>query len=391
MQAQARWPRRIAGCAPVTIAWVGLVLGLVAATLLAFDHLSQFQRVTSQWPLDPGFTTIADGTAPARAPGVAAPAAGWETEGPRTGITVEGGTLRLRNDDPAGGVGVRQLWRLDPGGPHAFRLAATVGSEAIVGDRPGFKVGEITLVADGDIQRAFFHPMHRLANLRGSVPSGRYVETFKFPSGAQRVELAIRLRHATGELSVSGLELRALELRPEIRWLSLALQVAWGLTLAFGCWLFWRGVDHPRSALALLSAAATGLLLLMMPEGMQDSTLTRITDLLPRRLLAYDAVPVLGHFMIFAAAGLLVRLSRRGEAWPPQVALLVGLAGLSEVLQFLAELRSPTLDDWLTNALGALLGWAVGLAWLWWRQDGQFATQRGSSTTVPPQPAKQPL
>ena len=266
-----------------------------------------------------------------------------------------------------------------------------VGSEGIVGDRPGFKVGEITLVADGDIQRAFFHPMHRLANLRGSRAPARYVETFKFPSGAKRVELAIRLRHATGELSVSGLELRALAPRPAMQWITQALRVAWGVTLAVGCWLFWRGVDHPRSALVLVMAAGAGLLLLMMPEGLQDSTLTRITDLLPRRLLAYDAVPVVGHFMIFAVAGLLVRLSRRGEAWPPQVALLVGLAGLSELLQFLAELRSPTLDDWLTNALGGLLGWSVGLAWLWWRQDGQFATQRRSSSTVPPQPAKQRL
>lgn len=391
MQAQASRPRRIAGCSPTTAAWLACALVLAIATLAAFDQLSQFRKVAAPWPFDPGFATIADGTAPARAPGVPPPAAGWETEGRRDAITVAGGTLRLRNDDPEGGVGVRQVWRLDPQGPRAFRLAATVGSEGIAGDRPGFKVGEITLVVDGDIQRTFFHPMHRLANLRGTHAPARYVETFKFPSGAREAELAIRVRHATGELSVGALELRALELRPEIRWLSLALQVAWCVTLAIGCWLFWRGVDHRRSALALVAAAGVGLMLLMMPEGLQDSTLTRITDLLPHRLLAFDAVAVAGHFLIFAVAGLLVRLSRRGEAWPRQVALLVGLAGLSEVLQFLAELRSPTLDDWFTNALGGLLGWSVGLAWLWWRQDGQFATQRGSSTTVPPQPAKQRL
>ena len=86
-----------------------------------------------------------------------------------------------------------------------------------------------------------------------------------------------------------------------------------------------------------------------------------------------------------------MRLSRRREPWLPQLALLIGLAGLSEVLQFLAELRSPALGDWLTNALGALARLGGGQAWLWWRQDGQFATQRRSSTTVPPQPAKQRL
>jgi VanZ family protein len=391
MSAQASWTEALTRRGRVTAAWWAIASLLAAATLWAFVEMSQFRKVAAPWPFDPGFATIAAGAAPSRAEGTPAPAAGWEVEGPGTGVTVTSGVLRLRNDDPQGGVGVRQLWRLDPDGPRAFQLAATVGSTDIAGGRPGFKVGEITLVADGDIQRTFFHPMHRLANLRGSRPPMRYVHIFKFPSGAERVELAIRLRHATGELSVGNLELRALGTRPRFQRITLALQAAWGLTLALGCWLFWRGVDHPRSAVVLLAAVAAGLLLLLMPEGLQDSTLTRLTDLLPRQWLAHEAVAVVGHFLIFATAGFLVRLSRRREAWLPQLALLIGLAGLSELLQFLAELRSPALDDWLTNGVGALLGWAVGQAWLWWRQDGQFATQRGSSTTVPPQPAKQRL
>ena len=128
-----------------------------------------------------------------------------------------------------------------------------------------------------------------------------------------------------------------------------------------------------------------------MPEGMRDSTLVRLADYLPRKLGSIDALSYLGHFLIFAVAGFLLRLSRRADPWLPQLLLLVGLAGLSELLQFLAELRTPTLDDWATNALGAVLGWLPALAWLWWRQEGQFATQRRSSITVPPQPAKQRL
>ena len=64
----------------------------------------------------------------------------------------------------------------------------------------------------------------------------------------RQVELAIRLRQATGELTVSDLELRALEERPLFRWISLGLQAAWAVMLAIGCWLFWRGVDHRPSA-----------------------------------------------------------------------------------------------------------------------------------------------
>ena len=286
---------------------------------------------------------------------------------------------------------MRQIWRLDPNGPRVFHLAATVGSEGIVGGGPGFKVGEVTLVADGDIQRAYFHPMHRLADLRGSHAPARYVATFKFPSGAKLVELAVRLRHATGELSVSGLELRALELRPGLRWFILALQVGWGMTLAAGCLLFVRGVDHRAQRPGSGRGGRYGT------AAVDDAGRYAGQHGDPPHRSAAATAPgrrcggggrAFHRFSPWPAFG---AAEPAREAWLPQVALLIGLAGLSEVLQFLAELRSPALGDWLTNALGALQGWAVGQVWLWWRQDGQFATQCGSSTTVPPQPAKQPL
>ena len=369
--------------------WLATALVLSLATLLVFTHLRRFDAVPVAWPYDPTFAAVAAGTAPDRAPDPTAPVAGWEVEGPRSGITVEDGVLTLRNDDPEGGVGIRQLWRLDPNGPRAFHLVATVASQDIAGTRIGLRVGEVTLVADADIERAHFSVMNRLAGLRGTHAPGRYVEYFKFPGRTERVELGIRLRHATGELQVSGLELQALEERPVFRWVTWALRAAWAATLAAGCWLFWRGTDHRASALTLAAAAAAGFVLLMMPEGVREGTIAQVIGLLPKRLAHDDIAASAGHFLIFAALGCLLRLSRRQEPWWHQILLLIGLAGLSELLQFLAELRSPTLDDWLTDTVGGVLGWLPAMAWLWWRQEGQFATQRGSSTTVPPQPAKQ--
>lgn len=62
------------------------------------------------------------------------------------------------------------------------------------------------------------------------------------------------------------------------------------------------------------------------------------------------------------------RLLRQPEAgvaaWLALVLPLVGAAGLAELLRFLAELRSPTLSDWLTNTVGALVGWAPAQLWL---------------------------
>jgi hypothetical protein len=230
-----------------------------------------------------------------------------------------------------------------------------------------------------------------VAGLRGTHGAARYVEYFHFPAAADRVELAIRLRHATGELRVSGLRLTALAERPWFRELRVALQLAWGALLVCGAWLFARGIDHRGAALALGLAVLGGMFLLLMPEGMRDSTLIGLAEHLPHHLAGVDGLATLGHFAIYLIAGALVRLSRRRDPWPAQLLLLLGLAGLTEVLQFLAELRSPTLDDWAVNALGAGLGWLPAAAWLRWGQEGQFATQTRSSTTVPPQSAKQRL
>ncbi|MGD9511282.1 MAG: hypothetical protein AB7I59_19750 [Geminicoccaceae bacterium] len=386
---QARSRRLPFACDTATLVWLAAALVLSGLTFFAFTRLSQLEPVSVPWPFDPGFAAIADGSAPDRVEGETVE--GWQVEGDRARISAAHGKLRLRNVDPEGGVGIRQLWRLEPGGPRTFRLAATVASDDIQGGRNGFQVGEVSLVAGKDVDRAFFHPLHRVAGLRGTRSEARYVEYFRFPAAADRAELAIRLRHATGELRVSVLRLTALAELPWFTELRVALQLAWAVLLACGVWQFARGIDHRGSAVALGLATLGGMFLLLMPEGMRDSALLGLSEHLPGQLAGIDGLATLGHFTIYLIAGCLVRLSRRGDPWPAQLVLLVGLAGLTEVLQFLSELRSPALDDWAINALGAFLGWLPAAAWLWWRQDGQLATQRRSSTTVPPQSAKQRL
>jgi hypothetical protein len=389
MTAQARWRAALPACDTATLVWLVAAALLAMLTLLAFTQVRQFDVVESPWPFDRGFATLADGSAPARAAGEEPQ--GWQVEGDRGGVTVADGVLRLRNADPEAGIGIRQVWRLQPGGPRTFKLSADVGSENIKGSRKGFRVGEITLVADRDIARPYFLNMHRLARRDSTRPMERFVATFHFGHQAEWVELAVRLRHATGELRVANLKIVAMGERPLFRQVRLALALAWAAMMATGLYLFGRGIDHRRSALALGAAGLAGAGLLLMPENLRERVLEGGARVIPYHLVASDFLAAAGHFLIFAAAGLLVRLSRRKDPWLGQLALLVALAGLLELLQYFAELRTPTLDDWVTNALGAILGWSLGMAWLWWRQDGQFATQRRSSTTLPPHPAKQRL
>ena len=198
----------------------------------------------------------------------------------------------------------------------------------------------------------------------------------------------MRLRQASGELTVGDLKLVALIERPWFVAAGQGLRLAWLVMLPLGCWLLARGIDHRPSGIALGLAAVAGFVLLMMPAADRDLSLGWLAGRLPAPLAGTEPLADLGHLTIFAAMGCFLRLGRRADPWPAQLLLLVALGGMAEILQYLAVMRSSSLGDWAANAAGGLVGWLLALAWLAWRQEGQFATQRRSSTTVPPQPAK---
>ena len=361
-------------------------LWLVAACLLSlvtwavFAVPRHYQPVPAAWPLDPRFEALAT------AGGSADPMTGWAIEGDPAGVTVRDDRLHLRNDDAGRSVGVRQVWRLDPDGPHAFRLVATVGGAAIAGQGPGAHLGEVTLAADGAPQPGV---LQRLLGLAGTRATARYVAQFTFPAGTERLELAIRLRQVAGELTVGDLKLVALAEQPWFVAARQALRLAWLVALPLGCWLLLRGIDHRPSGVALGLTGAASFVLLMMPATDRDESLGFLARRLPAALAGTEPLADLGHVVIFAALGCFLRLGRRADPWPAQLLLLVALGGLSEIVQHLAVMRSSSLGDWAANAAGGLFGWLLATFWLAWRQEGQFATQRRSSTTVPPQAAKQ--
>lgn len=349
--------------------WAGAVLILAVATLVVFTDVRRYNRADLPFAYDPAFSEIGSPD--------------WRIEGDPAGVSAEGGTLRLRNERAGKSLTVRRAWRLSADGPRAFRLAATISTRDVTGGP-----AQVAFLADTDTRRGQLNTAHYLAVLHGSRGSARYVDRFEFPRGARTVELVVSLSGAKGEIAVSGLEIRALAERGLVGIARAGLQAAWGVVLILGCCLFWRGVDDLRAGLALLAGCGMGLLLLLLPQTGRNAVIDPLTTHLTAGLLDGEAVGDLGHFLIFALGGLLVRLSRRRDRAWVQLLLLAALAGVAELLQFLAELRSPDWWDAATNAMGGLAGWLPAMLWLR-RQDGQLATQRRSSTTLPPQAAKQ--
>lgn len=327
-------------------------LAVVAVTVALHGGVDRFRPDARDWVANPGFAVAAGGEV-----------AGWEREGPAGAVVADGdGTVRLTNRDPEGGVGLRQVLRRAPGDAALFELSATVAAEGIAGGRKGWWPGRVTLAVPepGGLARG---ADVELATVRGTRPGETYYRRFEVDADAPEVELALRLRLATGTLVVADLRVGALVEPPWFGTASRVLGVAWALLFAAWLALALRGVAGRGNKAALAALSAGGAALLLLPHGARDRLLDYPGEILLGDLVERESVGQAGHFVLFLALGWLARRLRPRDPVALQL-LVLGLAGgAGELAQLLADGRRPTLADWAINASGAALGVAtVGLA-----------------------------
>ena len=128
MTAQARSAlASVPRCDTATCVWLAAAALLAASTLLAFTPSAPVRDRGHALAVRPRPSPPSPTAARPTAAPVGRPQAGRSRASRAADITVEHGTLRLRNDDPESGVGIRQLWQLEPGGPRTFRLVGDRG------------------------------------------------------------------------------------------------------------------------------------------------------------------------------------------------------------------------------------------------------------------------
>lgn len=327
-----------------------VTLAVVAATVALHGGVERFRPDPRAWIANPGFVAGADGEV-----------AGWEREGPAGAVVAAGGgdgVVRLTNRDPEGGVGLRQVLRRAPGAAAVFELSATVAAEGIAGGRKGWWPGRVTLAVPepGALARG---ADVELATVRGTRPAETYYRRFTVDADAPEVELALRLRLATGTLVVGNLRLTALAEPPWFEPASGALAIAWALLATAWLVMALRGVAGRGNKVALAALSVGGAALLLLPHDARDRLLDWGSEGLLGDLVERETFGQAGHFALFLALGWLVRRLRPRD--PPALQLFVlGLAGgAGELVQLLADGRAPTLDDWSMNASGAALGLAA--------------------------------
>jgi hypothetical protein len=343
-------PRRRPPAHALTL--LALTLLVAALTAALYNFADRYQPDGRAWLANPALAPAVPG----------GPPAGWHVDGPPTAVqALAGGGVRLTNLDPAGGIGLRQILRRERGDAAVFDLTATIGSEGIAGGRPGWRPARVTLAEFGEDDNVRGGHVE-LATVRGTSPPRTYRRRFTFGDGIDAVELALRLRTATGSFVVRDLSLTGLVERPGFRAAAWTLRAAWAALFAGWLWLGLRGLTRPTDRLLLGASVTGGALLLLLPVDVRHALTEEVSRRLLGGVVSADVAAQLGHIGIFLALGWLTRWLRPRDPLALALAALALVAGAAELAQFMADARHPSLEDWACNALGAALG--VGLTWL---------------------------
>lgn len=353
---------------------------MAALTAALYGRADRYEPDGRAWLANPGLVPDAAGLP-----------AGWEVEGPPGSVEAVTGGVRLTNRDPDGFVGLRQVIRRERGEAAVFDLSAVVSGEGIAGGRPGWRPGRVTVAPDPGPDAEPVRGDHvELMNVRGTRAPRAYQHRFRFGDRTEAVELAFRLRTATGALVVRDLSVTGMVERPGFRAAATGLRAAWAALFAGWLWLAWTGLARPVDRL-LVGALATGAAtLLLLPVDLRQALTEEVSRRLLGGVVGSGTAAQLGHVGLFLAIGWLARRLRPGDTLPRLLPAMVLLAGVGELAQYLADARHPSLEDWGCNALGATLGLILGRSWTRGKPDaggpaGQSAeAEPASSARSPP-------
>ena len=336
--------------------WISrlIVLGLLMiGTILFFHRFDRYEISSPELLADPQFSEGLDH---------------WELSG-RGAATTHQDTVLLRVDKAGAGVAVRQ-YLPDPKQYRLLHLTAKLKSEDI---RPGVRFwqkGSLALVSLDENQRMLPVP-HLVAQLSGTHSWDTYQAVFRIPPEAHAIRVGVQLIGATGTLAVKHLSLHAVRERAEFvyyQYLGIAL---WAMTLIWLC-LPWRSQlrwDGPHLAIYLmvLCIAMGTLLPANLKILLELITVSAFGRFIPGLEYATEPVAELdsapfsgfGHAFFFVLLTLAVRWAYLRQRRRVLLLILLLFAAVTEVLQFFAVGRTPSVNDFAIDGLGVLVG--IGL------------------------------
>lgn len=328
-----------------------IVLGLLmVGTIVFFHRFDRYEISSPELLADPEFS---EGLSH------------WELSGRGT-ATMHKDAVLLRVDKAGAGVAIRQ-YLPDPKQYRLLHLVAKLKAEDI---RPGarfWQKGSLALISLDENQRMLPVP-HLVAQLSGTHSWRTYQAVFRIPAEAHAVRVGVQLIGATGMLAVKQLSLHAVRERAMFvyyQYLGIAIWVIaliW-LGLPWFSQLRWNA-PHIAICLTVLCIAMGTLLpanLKILLELITVNVFGRFIPGLDRAaepVAELDSTPVsgFGHVLLFVLLAMAVRWAYPRQRRGVLILILLLFAAVTEVLQFFAVGRTPSVNDCAIDGLGTLLG-----------------------------------
>jgi hypothetical protein len=217
----------------------------------------------------------------------------------------------------------------------------------------------------------------RLFLASGTLPMVPYSRTLHLGREIGSVDIAARLKNASGKFTVMNLQVSQLQELPLFKKIKYALIALWVLVFAAFVWVAFRVLSLTQTIL-LAGALVVGLVGVMLPDGLMASVNGLVSSLLPTRLIGaagnalaglfgYSSlgssgeIGKMGHFAVFLLLGAIAGFNFRKIGVLFGIAVIAAFAALTEALQLLVVGRNSSINDFLIDVTGGVIGMCIGI------------------------------
>jgi hypothetical protein len=167
------------------------------------------------------------------------------------------------------------------------------------------------------------------------------------------------MNNATGEMTISDLELYPVEEQPGFRRVAIALMIAWAILGLFAASAIFKSIRASHVRLALGGMTGIFALGLFMPAPVRDALITTLH--IPSGGEGGIEPDMIGHGVVFAIMAFLVRIGRPDDPIWLHLGCWTLIAIASETLQLFTFDREPSLVDFLVDGIGFALGLTLAI------------------------------
>lgn len=280
------------------------------------------------------------------------------SESNRVNITENGLTL-LANDAKTGASTQQDLPPVNAG--TTLLVSAEVKCMNVVAGEKPWNLARI-LLAQNDGEKDRWDLPHTVVALDGTTDWKHYRTAFTISPETKSIRLFAQLSQSTGSLQIKNLQIYPVHVNQTYLWARDTILFAWGafsLLLAGSC-LFIRGKTIFSRAV-LLATFITIIAGISLPGDLKNQVSDEVKIQMDAESESFKtAIPwdlsKVWHFCFFFLFGLVLCLMMTKEPIIQVMAIILMLAGGTEMAQLYIDGRSPLITDFFIDAAGGLLG-----------------------------------